>query len=106
MNFKDALDWEAEHVFLNPDEFAEAEPITLNNIPCNAVVIGPRTEQANDGDGRTGVYFETAVINFPAGLMPLPQADRSAIWNGEPWMVQSSSDNQGIFRIELYRERS
>lgn len=106
MNFKDAIAWEAEHVFLNPSEFAESEPISLNGILCDAQVIGPHTAQPQTGDDRPGVSFETAVIHFPAGLMPLPRADREINWNGQTWIVAEAQDNKGIFRIEIYRERS
>lgn len=106
MNFKEALAWEAENVFCNPDEFAEAKPAILNGVACIAQVIGPRTAQSNIGENRDGVSFETAVIHIAAGHIPLPLADRELTWNGTTWIVSEAADTMGMYRIELYRERS
>lgn len=104
--FKEALALEAREVFCNPDEFAEATPITLNGVACDAVVSGPKTETVESGDGRPAVLLEMAVIHFPSGLIPLPKASKAVDWNGEKWFVAHSANNCGLFRIELYREKS
>ena len=106
MTFKEALAREAETVFLNPDEFAETEPIILNGVPCPAQVIGPEAAPRDAGDNRDGVSFVTAVIHIPSGLIPLPKADREIDWNGRKWMVSSARDAMGLYRIEVYRETS
>ncbi|MDL2279074.1 nitrate reductase [Desulfovibrio sp. OttesenSCG-928-G11] len=104
MNFKQSLSFDAERVFLNPSEFGEAH--TINGVQLVAVVSGPESAQTDAGDGRNGLVMETAVLNIQSGLMPLPHADRALIWNGEQWLVASAKDEDGIFHIELYRERS
>lgn len=106
MNFKESLAWEAESAFLNTSEFAEISPATLNGVSCVAQVIGPHTQMSEAGDGRVGVSFETAVIHIAAGKIPLPLADREINWNGEKWIVSEAADNDFIFRIAVYRERS
>lgn len=106
MNFKEALAWEAENVFLSPDEFAEAKPAILNGVSCIAQIIGPRTDLGEVKDSRDGVTFETAVIHIAAGHIPLPLADRELTWNGGKWIVSEAADTMGMYRIVVYRERS
>lgn len=106
MDFKEAVAWEAEEVFLNLNEFAETKPVTLNGVSCVAQVIGPQTATAETKESRDGVSFETAVIIVGAGAVPLPRADREINWNGDKWIVSGAQDNKGLFRIELYREKS
>ncbi|MDR2891601.1 MAG: hypothetical protein LBV80_00720 [Deltaproteobacteria bacterium] len=106
MNLKEAMAWEAEQVFLNPDEFAESEPIRLNGVACIAQIVGPVSTTGEFADGRPGVVFESATIHIAAGLVPLPRADREIDWNGQKWMVSEARDNMGLFKIEVYREKS
>lgn len=91
-------------VFLNSAEFARETE--LNGVKLTAVVSGPHSQLSDQGDSRAGVILETAVLNYPAGLLPLPKADREIIWQGQKWMVLHSFDHQGIHRLEIYRERS
>lgn len=106
MNFKQAIAREAESVFLNTAEFAEQEPVFLNGVPCNAQVIGPQSVPSSLSDGRPGIIYEQAVIHVSSNKIALPRANREIEWNGQPWIVNSASENKGIIRMELYRERS
>ena len=104
MGFKDAIKHDVAETFLNLEEFGEE--ISLNGIITPALVNGPQTALAPVGDDRPGVVFETVVINYPAGLMPLPRADREIMWNDQKWIVMDSANNAGIHRVQLFRERS
>lgn len=104
MNFKEALQHDAERIFTNPEEFGEET--VINGITVQAVISGPKNEMSEREDNRPGVIFETAILNYPADKLPLPRADREIDWNGQKWMVLNAADNKGIHRLEIYRERS
>lgn len=104
MELKEAMALEAASVFANPAEFGRLT--RLEGKTFQAVISGPKTALTPIGDDRPGVIFETAVLNYPAGFLPLPKADREVDWEGQKWMVMQSHDNDGLHRLELYRERS
>ncbi|MDR2946715.1 MAG: hypothetical protein LBV79_08225 [Candidatus Adiutrix sp.] len=102
--FRDMLQRDAERVFTNPNEFGEAA--TINGVAVQVVISGRKSETAEREDDRPGVVFESAVLNYPTGKLPLPRANREIDWNGDKWMVLSAADNNGLHRLEIYRERS
>ena len=104
MSFKETLQRDAELVFINLREFGE-ETI-INGVSVQAVISGPKSGLTEVDDSRPGVVFETATLNYPAGTLPLPRANREIDWNGVKWMVLNAADNKGIHRLEMYRERS
>lgn len=103
-SFKDSLAFDAERVFLNPDEFAEI--MTVNGAPMPAM-WGEEIRPAPDELGATvdawGLNSERAVLLVPQSAMPLPVPGQRLTIDGKGWTVEKSRPQNGVIRLELAR---
>ena len=100
MTFKEALAFESETVFLNPEEFGEE--IELDGVKMTAVVspLVTYSEGELEGtlSGRT-VTLYLAEKDFPEGIAP----GREITVNKERWAVVGFSLQFGMVKLELSR---
>lgn len=104
MNFKEILAFDAEHVFLNPSEFAETMVVDGEKI---SAMWGQESVPAPDELGATvdawGVNTESAVLLVAEASLPLPVPGQNITVDGKVWSVNKASPQNGILRLELYR---
>ena len=104
MNFKDALAFEAEHVFMNTDEFADH--ISVNGSSVCAVwgdSRQPLGEKSSTDPTGWGVASQTSVLLVLEKDFACPLPDEALDINGEIYTVVTVRPQMGIIRLELER---
>lgn len=104
MNFKEALAFEAEHVFCNVAEFGEL--LLIDGKPVPAVwgeENAPAPDVQESGVDAWGLVTEKAVLNVPGGSMPLPVSGQNVDVSGITWTVKKARPKNGLIRLELER---
>lgn len=104
MNFKEQMEWDAEHIHLNTDEFAE--PITWQGDSIDAEII-----REGEGEGETysedniGVAVEICTIHVLARLIKRPKAHKAYEFNGDEWMVSRVKSDGPMLIVQVYRDK-
>ena len=101
MNFKDIMEWDAENIHLNTDEFAET--ITWEGEEIDAEVV-------HEGEGydaeRPNVSVEIITLHVLASSIKRPKVRCSYEYNGEKWEVSRLQDALPFLKIQIIRENS
>ena len=104
MTFKEALAFDAAHVFLNVDEFAELMTVDGEEMPAQwGEEVAPAPNVLESSVDAWGVNTEKAVLILLESRLPLPVAGQSLLVNDVAWQVIKARPKTGLIRIELQR---
>ena len=104
MSFKEALAHDAEHVFMNPREFADL--MTINGLPVPALwddALQPKGQGSQTDPTGWGVVSHTAALLVLAKDFPVPLPGEEIVVEGVSWIVAKTDPQQGILRLDLER---
>ena len=104
MSVKEALAHDAEHIFMNPDEFADL--LTINGRPVPALwddALRPRGEGSQTAPTGWGVVAHTAALLVRAQDFPSPLPGEEIVVQGVRWTVAKAHPQNGVLRLELER---
>lgn len=106
MNFKQTLGREIHSVFLNAREFGEYGEIAGHDAQFVAETLAldmpPSSSDERVSVSYEGITVYVSALDVPEELL----AGRKISFRHEEWFVLSSSCDEGLKTIQLYRERA